>query len=83
MTRLQLLRNMIRSPLPEDVLLSVAEKKTASEAWEAIKTMCQGADHVKKAKVQTLKSEFETLRMKETDQLDDFCTILNGLVTNI
>lgn len=45
--------------------------------------MCQGADCVKNAKVQTLKSEFETLRMKETDQLDDFCMKLNGLVTNI
>ena len=74
---------VIYQSIPEDILLSVAEKKTAKEAWEAIRTMCQGADRVKKAKVQTLKSEFETLRMKESDQLDDFCMKLNGLVTNI
>lgn len=45
--------------------------------------MCQGAESVKKARVQTLKSEFESLNMKEGDQLDDFCLKMNGLVTNI
>ena len=45
--------------------------------------MCLGADKVKKAKAQTLKSEFELLKMKDTEQLDDFTMRLNGLVTNI
>lgn len=45
--------------------------------------MCQGAERVKAAKVQTLKAEFEALSMKDTEQLDDFCVKLNGLVTNI
>lgn len=69
--------------IPEDVLLSVADKETAKEAWEAIKTMCQGAEHVKKAKVQILKGEFESLCMKDGEQLDEFCLKLNGVVTNI
>lgn len=45
--------------------------------------MCMGADRVQKAKVQTLKAEFESTTMKETDQLDDFYMILSGIVTNI
>lgn len=49
----------------DDMLLTIAEKKTSKEAWEAIKTMCMGADKVRKAKAQTLKSEFESLRMKK------------------
>lgn len=73
----------IYQSIPEDVLLSVAEKKTAKDAWDAIKTMCLGAEKVKKAKIQTLKSEFENLRMKETDAMDDFCMRLNVLVANI
>ncbi|KAL8101049.1 hypothetical protein AgCh_033071 [Apium graveolens] len=79
----QIVLAAIYQSIPEDVLLSVAEKETAREAWEAIKTMCQGADRVKKSKIQTLKSEFENLNMKETDQLDDFCIKINGLVTTI
>lgn len=69
--------------IPEDVLLSLADKKTAKEAWEAVKTMCLGADRVKKARIQTLKAEFEFLSMKDSELIDDFCMKLNGLVTNI
>lgn len=69
--------------IPEDVLLSLAEKKMAREAWDAIKTVCLGAEKINKARAQALKPEFESLNMKETEQLDDFCMRLNGLVTNI
>ncbi|XP_074322820.1 uncharacterized protein LOC141659792 [Apium graveolens] len=74
---------MVYQGIPEDILLSIAEKKTAKGAWEAIKTLCQGAEKVKQARVQTLKAEFEALCMKDSDQLDDFYMKLNGLVTNI
>lgn len=33
--------------IPEDRLLSLAEKKTEKETWMAIKTMCLGAERVK------------------------------------
>lgn len=69
--------------IPEDILLSLADKETAKEAREAIKIMCQGAERVKSAKVQTLKSEFESLCMKDSEQLDDFYLRPNVLVTNI
>lgn len=45
--------------------------------------MCIEAERVQKAKVQTLKTEFESMNMKETDNLDDFCLKLYGLLTNI
>lgn len=74
---------MIYQGIPEDVLLSLVEKKTAKAAWEAIQTLCQGANKVKKARIQTLKTEFESLSMKENEQLDDFYMKLNGLVSSI
>lgn len=58
---------IIYQGIPEDVLLTLAENKTSKEAWEA----------------QTLKREFDSLNMKETEQLDEFYMKLNGLVTNI
>lgn len=45
---------MIYQEIPEGVLLSLVEKKTAKDAWNAIKTLCQGAERVKTARVQTL-----------------------------
>lgn len=58
--------------IPEDMLLTLADKCTTMDAWDALKIMCLTADRVKKAKVQTLKAEFEILRMKDTESLDDF-----------
>lgn len=45
--------------------------------------MCQGAERVKKTRVQTLKEDFESLTVKNNEQLDDFYMKLNGLVTKI
>lgn len=45
--------------------------------------MSVGADKVKQAKAQTLKTEFESLKMKDSEQIDDFCMRLNGMVTKI
>lgn len=73
----------IYQSIPEEMLLSIAEKTTSKGAWEAIKTMSLGADRVRKAKVQTLKSEFESLQMKDSESIDDFCMKLCALVTNI
>ncbi|KAL8134468.1 hypothetical protein AgCh_009478 [Apium graveolens] len=68
---------------PEDLLLAIAEKETTKEAWEAIKTMCMGVERVQEVKVQTLKGEFESLMMKDSEKIEDFCLKLSGIVTNI
>ena len=73
----------IYQSIPEDTLVMIAEKQTAKEAWEALKTMHLGDDRIKEARVQTLKSEFEKLQMKESESVDDFAlrltTIINGI----
>nr|GEV49336.1 retrovirus-related Pol polyprotein from transposon TNT 1-94 [Tanacetum cinerariifolium] len=42
-----------------------------------------GAERVKTTKVQTLKAEFETLSMKDTEIIDDFAIKVNNMVSNI
>ncbi|PWA73003.1 hypothetical protein CTI12_AA185870 [Artemisia annua] len=42
-----------------------------------------GADRVKEAKVQTLRSDFEVIRMKNDESVDDFAMRLNTIVTGI
>ncbi|XP_023765562.1 uncharacterized protein LOC111914053 [Lactuca sativa] len=51
--------------IPEDIPMQVAKKKTAREVWESLKTRFVGAERVQKARLHTLKSEFEALRMKD------------------
>ncbi|XP_074361014.1 uncharacterized protein LOC141701222 [Apium graveolens] len=56
--------------VPEDVLMSISEKETAKEAWEAIKMMCMGVERVKEAKVQTLKVPDKFLQI--TSNIEQF-----------
>ncbi|XP_042408810.1 uncharacterized protein LOC121998116 [Zingiber officinale] len=72
-------RAYILQCVPEDILLQIATKKTAKEVWDSLKTRYLGSDRVKKARVQTLKSEFDALRMKETETIDEFAGKLSAL----
>ncbi|GJS30316.1 zinc finger, CCHC-type containing protein [Tanacetum coccineum] len=69
--------------IPEDLLLSLSEKKSAKEAWEALKTMFMGADRVKTARIQTLKAEFESLNMKESEGVDEFAVKVSNIVSTM
>lgn len=69
--------------IPEDLLLSLSEKKSAKEAWNALKMMFMGADRVKAARIQTLKAEFESLIMKDSEGVDEFAAKVNHLVSTM
>ncbi|XP_042439926.1 uncharacterized protein LOC122025224 [Zingiber officinale] len=72
-------RAYILQCVPEDILLQIATKKTAKEVWDSLKMRYLGSDRVKKARVQTLKSEFDALRMKEAETIDEFAGKLSAL----
>jgi Zn-finger protein len=50
--------------LLDDLLMQVSKKKMGKEVWDCLKSRFVGADRVKEARLQTLKSEFDTLKMK-------------------
>ena len=52
--------------IPEVMILQVGELNTAKKVWEAIKTRHVSAERVKEARLQTLMSEFERLKTKDT-----------------
>lgn len=58
--------------IPETLILEVGDLKTAKELWEAIKSRNMGADQVREARLQILTTEFDRLKMKEGDKIDDF-----------
>ncbi|CAA7059095.1 unnamed protein product [Microthlaspi erraticum] len=63
---------LIFQSIPEALVLQVGGLKTAKKVWEAIKSRNMGAERVKEARLQTLMSEFERLRMKESETIDEF-----------
>ena len=67
----------------EDILLMLAEKNSTKAVWETLQTMHVGVEHVKKAKVQTLRSEFEAIRMKDGESIEDFTMKLMTIISGI
>ena len=65
--------------LSDDLLMQVAKKKTGKEVWDALKARFVGAERVRDARLQNLKSEFDALEMKETDSIDEFAGKLTAM----
>uniref|UniRef100_J3MSB9 CCHC-type domain-containing protein n=1 Tax=Oryza brachyantha TaxID=4533 RepID=J3MSB9_ORYBR len=61
----------------------IAKKKTTKEDWESLKTRFFGVDRVKKARVQTLKSEFKALHVKDTESIDEFAGKISALANKL
>ncbi|XP_062202005.1 uncharacterized protein LOC133904524 [Phragmites australis] len=72
-------RSHLFQALPEDLLMQVARKKTTKEVWDCLKTRFVGADHVKNVWLQTLKSDFNAMRMQEGETLDQYAGRLNSM----
>jgi hypothetical protein len=68
---------VIAKVVPAEMMGSIATKATAKIAWDAIRTMYVGVEWVRKAKAGTLRREFDTLRFKDGESLDDFFIRIN------
>nr|GEZ19782.1 zinc finger, CCHC-type [Tanacetum cinerariifolium] len=66
--------------LPEEQLLQITKHKTAKSIWDALKTRHIGEERVQQARLQTLKSDFEMLHMKEDETIDTLTEKLTTLV---
>jgi len=58
--------------LSDELLMQVAKKKTGKEVWDSLKARFVGAERVKDVRLQTLKAEFDALKMKDEETVDQF-----------
>nr|GEZ29226.1 zinc finger, CCHC-type [Tanacetum cinerariifolium] len=66
--------------LPEEQLLQITKHKTTKAIWDALKTRHICEERVQQARLQTLKSDFEMVHMKEDETIDTFTRKLTTLV---
>ncbi|KAD6119931.1 hypothetical protein E3N88_11202 [Mikania micrantha] len=67
--------------LLEDLILQVASCNTAREIWNSIKTRHLGVERVMEARLQSLRTEFDSIRMKEGETVDDYVAKLLGIAS--
>nr|KAJ0224693.1 hypothetical protein LSAT_V11C100031930 [Lactuca sativa] len=63
--------------IPEEQTLLIGNLTTAKEMWEVLKTRHLGADRIREARLQTLMGEFENLKMKDQEVIDNFANKLS------
>jgi hypothetical protein len=69
--------------VPPEMLRSLAVKDTAKEAWDALKTLRLGSERVREARAQTRRSEFENLRFKDGEKVEQFAMRLTGIMHDL
>jgi len=73
----------ICSGVPEEMVPTLATKASAKEAWEAIRTMRIGDDRVRKSTAQSLRAEYEQIKFKDGESVEEFALRLSNLVQRL
>ena len=72
---------LLYQAIPEALIMQIGDVDEAKTLWESIKTRYVGADIVKEARLQTLNTDFDRLRMSESESIDSFAGKLSGLAS--
>ena len=70
----------ITSAVPTEMVVSLAAKATALEAWNAVKDRRVGSEQVQKTEAQRLLRQFENIRFNDGEGVDDFTLRLQNIV---
>ncbi|XP_076954318.1 uncharacterized protein LOC143628684 [Bidens hawaiensis] len=75
-------RSFLIQVMDGDILLQISQYKNARDIWTALKARYVGAKRVQNARLLTLKSEFEKLKMAENETVDEFAGKITSMVSN-
>lgn len=74
---------IIYQAIPEEMLYMISDKETAKEVWEALEVIHMGSERVKDARLQSLKTEFEILKMNTDEDINDITKRLMTIVNQM
>jgi hypothetical protein len=74
---------LIFQGVDESIFPKIEGESTAKGAWDTLMNIYQGTEKVKTVKLQTLRRNFETMSMKDTETVDQFMTSVKHLVHQI
>ena len=78
----QAMAGILRS-VPQEMWQLLGAKKTVKEAWEAVRSMRVGADRIKEANAQRLLKEFENIKFKDSEMVDEFALRIGALAADL
>jgi hypothetical protein len=70
----------ICSGVPAEMVPALVVKETATEAWEAIKTLRIGDERRRAVSAQTLRTEYENIKLQDSEAIEDFALRFAGVL---
>ncbi|KAL4295260.1 hypothetical protein GQ457_12G032180 [Hibiscus cannabinus] len=67
----------------ESTFEKISEETTAKQAWEILQKSLQGVEKAKKVRLQSLRAEFEMLKMKNTESIDDYVSRVKAVANEM
>uniref|UniRef100_A0A251TCA0 Putative copia protein n=1 Tax=Helianthus annuus TaxID=4232 RepID=A0A251TCA0_HELAN len=75
--------HIIFQAVNETVFERIATCRTSKDAWEVLHKAYRGENRVKTVRLQTLRCEFDSLRMKETETVEDYVNRITIIVNQL
>ena len=72
---------LIQSCIEDSILPWISGATSAYQDWNLLESAYKGTDRIKMIRLQTLRLQFESLKMKESKSVDQFMTRVSGIVT--
>ena len=69
--------------MDKSIFPRIASCTIAKDAWKALKDGYQGSNKVKQVRIQTLKRDFENLKMKDDEKVVDYCVRVQTCVNKM
>jgi hypothetical protein len=69
--------------VPPELVRTLANKDSAKEAWDAVKTMRMGCERVREAKAQTRRREWDDMRFQPGESIEEFSIRLTNAMSDL
>ena len=74
---------IIQQGLSESIFPNISSAESSKKAWDTLETCYQGVTKVKNVKLQNLRRDFENLKMKDNETVDNFMTQVMSVVNQL
>ncbi|KAK2985729.1 hypothetical protein RJ640_000409 [Escallonia rubra] len=78
--------SLIQLGIDDDIFEKIVQATTVNKAWETLENAFKGINKVKKVRLQSLRGEFESLQMKDSEMIFDYISrvllVVNQLERN-
>ena len=74
---------LIQQGLNESIFPKILSAESSKKSWDTLKTCYQGVTKVKNVKLQNLRRDFENLKMKDNETVDNFMTQVMSVLNQL